>query len=371
MRGRRGKSGSGLYPTLEVLGLQFRVTPALAEEVCRLTTLEPLDEAVQLLNKRGVFMDKKVVERISNQVGERGLALRDHFKEEVEKGYRGDAAAGKRLVISTDGGRVRTRVEKKGRKKRNGRRGYRGEWREPKAFIVYEIDEMGRKKKAGLVESDSTMGNADEIFMRLTVLLCSIGAHLATEWVFIADGADWIWDRVSKLIADVGYTREKVTEILDFYHAAENLHTLAAELPRWSKKRQETWVKRMRRLLKDGFVEAFLEEAKALCVGRRAKRIGKKLAYFTKHCERMAYQSFRRRRLPLGSGAMESCIRRLVNLRFKGNGIFWKLETVERRLHLRAQLLSRKWLSYIPTVLSPKAIWNAQTLMKSEFQEAA
>ena len=65
-KGSRGIAGNGLYPTLEVLGLHFRVSPALAEEVCRLTTLEPLDEVVSLLSHRGVKMNRKVVERISN-----------------------------------------------------------------------------------------------------------------------------------------------------------------------------------------------------------------------------------------------------------------------------------------------------------------
>ena len=36
----------------------------------------------------------------------------------------------------------------------------------------------------------------------------------------------------------------------------------------------------------------------------------------------MAYATFRRRGLPLGSGAIESAIRRVINLRMKGNSIF-------------------------------------------------
>jgi len=46
-------------------------------------------------------------------------------------------------------------------------------------------------------------------------------------------------------------------------------------------------------------------------------------------------RSFRRRRLPVGSGAIESAIRRVINLRMKGNSIFWKQENAEGMLLLR------------------------------------
>lgn len=371
-RGNRGKAGNGLYPTLDVLGLSFRVTPALAEEVARLTTLEPLDEAVQCLKQRGVCLDRKVVERISNQVAERGLAYRDFQSVEVAAGFCGVAAVGKRLVISVDGGRVRTRVEKKkGRKKRNGRRGYRGEWREPKAFTIYEIDEQGRKKREGLIEYDATMGNADAIFHRLAVSLRRIGAHLASEWVFVADGADWIWDRVPQLIAVVGYTQGQVTEVLDYYHAIEHLHGLVEEFSGWSEDRRKKWFKHLKKLLKQGCFDTFIREVRSHCLGRRARRIAKKLEYFVKHQDRTAYATFKQGRIPLGSGAMESLIRRLVNLRFKGNGIFWKAEIVEGRMHLRAQLLSRKWSLYIPKILGPRAFWGTEQPVEYTLQEAA
>ena len=67
---------------------------------------------------------------------------------------------------------MRTRVRsKRGRKKKNGYRKFKGEWREPKAFVIYEIDDQGDKKQGGLLEYDATMGDADELFERLYVAL--------------------------------------------------------------------------------------------------------------------------------------------------------------------------------------------------------
>ncbi len=45
----------------------------------------------------------------------------------------------------------------------------------------------------------------------------------------------------------------------------------------------------------------------------------------------------------MGSGAMESAIRRVVNLRIKGNSIFWLAENVEAILPLRSFYKARRW----------------------------
>ena len=67
--------------------------------------------------------------------------------------------------------------------------------------------------------------------------------------------------------------------------------------------------------------------------------------YLRRHGEagRLSYPTFRRHRLPLGSGAIESSIRRVINLRLKGNGIFWLEENAEAVLALRAAVLCERW----------------------------
>ena len=48
--------------------------------------------------------------------------------------------------------------------------------------------------------------------------------------------------------------------------------------------------------------------------------------------------SHRRRRRPIGSGAAESAVRRVINLRLKGNSKFWREENAEGMLLLRSYL---------------------------------
>jgi len=69
------------------------------------------------------------------------------------------------------------------------------------------------------------------------------------------------------------------------------------------------------------------------------------IAYLRKHGEagRLKYTYFRSLGLPIGSGAMASSIRRVINLRLKGNGIFWREENAEAMLQVRAQVITNRW----------------------------
>ncbi len=73
--------------------------------------------------------------------------------------------------------------------------------------------------------------------------------------------------------------------------------------------------------------------------------VWRELNYLTKHFEagRLRYNCFRCRGVPLGSGAIESTIRRVVNLRLKGNSIYWKEENAEAVFQLRAAVVSGRW----------------------------
>ena len=58
---------------------------------------------------------------------------------------------------------------------------------------------------------------------------------------------------------------------------------------------------------------------------------------------RMQYKNNLRMKLPIGSGVIESAIRRVVNLRLKSPGSFWKLDFAEKMIYLRSQILYGRW----------------------------
>ena len=75
------------------------------------------------------------------------------------------------------------------------------------------------------------------------------------------------------------------------------------------------------------------------------EKVRTEIEYLRKHGEagRLQYPTFRKMGLPLGSGAIESSIRRVINLRLKNNGMFWREEHAEEMLQVRAQVISKRW----------------------------
>ncbi|MCA9196634.1 MAG: hypothetical protein KDA87_03815, partial [Planctomycetales bacterium] len=65
---------------------------------------------------------------------------------------------------------------------------------------------------------------------------------------------------------------------------------------------------------------------------------------------RLKYPYFRSQGIPIGSGAIESSIRRVINLRLKGNGVFWKLEAAEAMLQIRSLVIANRWDDRIQTM---------------------
>lgn len=371
-RGKRGPNGNGLYPYLALLGIHSRATPALASEVALQMTCGTIEEAGAHLARRGVSLNKKRLVSIAKMVGIRAERYREQLINAGKATSLGDAT-GSRLVIGTDGGRIRTRKPKKrGRKKANGRRGFQAAWREPKVLVVYEIDAAGRRKRVdGLCYYDATLKDADEVFRFLAGLLRSLKAWRAREWIIVGDGAPWIWDRVDDLIAAVGFSKEKVTEVIDLYHARQRLHAFAEEIKSFSARKRTRWTNRMLSLLDHGRIDALLGELSLYFKGCNSKTRRGLARYFEKHALRMRYDRFRRLKIPLGSGAIESCVRRLINLRLKGNGIFWREENAEWLLHLRGQFLAGRWESMIDQVLQPVLLWERVDGLELSLQGAS
>ena len=98
--------------------------------------------------------------------------------------------------------------------------------------------------------------------------------------------------------------------------------------------------------LRDGHWRRVVEELTGLAEEEpQDSKVWTEIEYLQKHGEagRLKYPTFRSLGVPLGSGAIESNIRRVVNLRLKGNSIFWREDNAEAMLQLRAQVLTNRW----------------------------
>ena len=336
---RRGKRYAGLYPGLVLLGIYDRCTPTLAAEVSLLAAmLGSLDEARDVLAQRGVALDIKTLRLIAYR-----YAARARIVQQVENTEFDATVSGRRVVISTDGGRIRLRETKRGPKTKKGRRRYTGAWREPKVLIIYVVDAEGKREASFAPWIDATLKGPDAVFALLRTYLHRLQITQADRVLFVADGAPWIWKRVPLLVQALGLAAEQVHECLDFYHAAEHLGKVAALRKDWSAKARSRWRTQQRRYLLRGEIERVIAAVRDLCRGRNSKAMRAQRDYFIKNQSRMAYAKLLAMKLPIGSGAIESTVRRVVNLRLKGASIFWCRAHAEAILLLRSYYKAGRW----------------------------
>ena len=352
-RGRTGKGrgieGSGLYPELAAYRISEGSSPNLQSEVGRLVGLLPIEQARAELARQGLEQDEKAVRRIAAELGAQMLATRTRDLMRFRRGElpAGSEFAGKSVAVGIDGGRVRTRtvvetIRVSGKRKRKK---FRVEWREPKVVILFEVDKKGRMVRGSRPVIDGTLQGPDALIELVAFHLHRMGAAQANVVTFVADGAPWIWKRLDWVVAKVELDPCRVVEVLDWCHAVHHVSVALAALPLAEGQRQELY-QRLRGLLKEGKSRLVLRELKVLAVNEPDDSAAwREIRYLTKHSDagRLRYNCFRCRGVPMGSGAIESTIRRVINLRLKGNGIYWTEENAEAVFQLRAAVLSGRW----------------------------
>lgn len=348
----RGREGGGVYPELGVLGIQEGSSPALVREVGRQVALLPSYAiAREELARRGVPLDIKEIYGIGKYAGLAALTYRRRLLEQYRAGLlpAGKEWAGRRLGVFVDGGRTKIRTttrRQKGRgKQKTQRRRYRTDWREPKLLIVVELDRRGRMVPGSRAVLDGTFEGPDELMELLAMYLHLLGAASAKLVCLGADGAPWVWERWDWVIRRVGIQARRVTKTLDWCHAVHHI-SLALEHVVEDKKERRHWFKKLRKWLKQGdWWEVVLALAQRGQDLPSEHALWTELNYLERHGEEghLDYARFRRRGVPLGSGAIESAIRRVINLRLKGNSISWYEENAEGMLRLRCLVLSNRW----------------------------
>jgi len=134
-----------------------------------------------------------------------------------------------------------------------------------------------------------------------------------------------------------------VHELLDFYHAAHHLGQVAALCKDWSAKARTRWRTQQRHLLLRGQVAQVIAAVCDICRGHNSKAIRKHRDYLIKNQSRMTYAKLVALKLPIGSGAIESPVRRVINLRLKGASLFWCRASAEAILLLRSYYKAGRW----------------------------
>jgi hypothetical protein len=164
-----------------------------------------------------------------------------------------------------------------------------------------------------------------------------MGLAMLREVVILGDGAHWIWT----LAADYFGVR---TEIVDFYHASEHLWTIAkAQYGQGSDEAKQWAEARVNELYEKG-AEPVLAALSLVHPNTKetAEVLRRERGYFHSNAARMSYPQFREQGLPIGSGAIESAAKHLVQLRMKRPGLRWSDTGAQRVLAVRVHLASAR-----------------------------
>jgi hypothetical protein len=306
---------------------KFRVSSKMQEIICLLASTSVFEESEETLhNLLGVDISAKQIQRISEYYGQQLEEFEVNYQESTLEVPLVDTKTSKAPVyITMDGSMVYTREE---------------EWKEMKVGRIYS--EKSRvaiqKRRTEVIDSlyICTLGSSKGFLKKLEPYIIPY-----KQKVFIADGAKWIWNWVEDFYGDS-------VQILDFYHAVEKLGTYAALAYKDPVERIQ-WIDKQKQRLKADEVENIIRDLKNTTpknteTDNALKEI---IRYYENNINRMKYGTFIRKGYLIGSGAIESAHRNVIQQRLKLSGQRWSIDGAQRIANLRAYRKSNQWDSVV------------------------
>jgi hypothetical protein len=221
-----------------------------------------------------------------------------------------------------------------------------GEWVEVRTIAVGRVERGGD----GLPHTTelryfSRYCSAADFIDWAEVPLHVAGTATAGTVVAVQDGAEWL----SRLL---DAHCPAAVRILDFPHAAEALTRAAQATCGPGTAQTSAWLDTWLHELKHGDPEAVIAAIHALpatteeAIAVRDAAAG----YLSRRRRQITYADFQRRGYPIGSGAVESANKLLVEHRLKGAGMHWSRTNITPMLALRAVVCNDEWETVWPAL---------------------
>lgn len=199
-------------------------------------------------------------------------------------------------------------------------------------------------KRGGHIDTSdyvAHVGSWSEFWAKWQVHLQAVVAD-GSDLVFLSDGVVWLHEQLLKAYPDA-------VMILDFYHAMEHVGEVAQAGVRQASKRQ-SWLDDMANLLLNSELDQVMDRIRALSI---STEIGERVCgYIETNRHRMDYKAYRDGGLLIGSGAIESANKAVVQARLKRAGQRWTKPGAQDVLNLRTCWMSGRW-SIVETYLEP------------------
>jgi len=166
------------------------------------------------------------------------------------------------------------------------------------------------------------------------------GMDEATHIHAVADGADWIANQYEMQFGT------RCTFLVDFYHVCEYLAAAVNSTPMGLEERNR-WLETQKQALRESDLRAVIAALESLAAQAGDEEanapVSTAMAYLAKRAHQLDYQDAIARKLPIGSGEVESAHRHILQKRLKIPGAWWRLERAEEMAQLRAMRANQRW----------------------------
>lgn len=136
-----------------------------------------------------------------------------------------------------------------------------------------------------------------------------------------------------------------IVEIVDWYHAIEKIGDIKKEIFR-DEEAGNRFYEHCKENLKRGNIEVIEQTLEELrdkqTLQERKEFVDGNLKYFMNNKEKMRYEKFREQGLCIGSGAIESANKYVVQRRLKLPGMKWNEDNANYMVHLRAEYINKQ-----------------------------
>ena len=337
-------AGPGFSPLDEELELEpGSLTPSLTEDLVLLGSWMPFAAAGKLLaHFRKVEVSAATVRRATERCGEAYVELQREQVEEIE-GELPSAPQGPEVQqLSVDGAMVPLVHQ---------------EWAEVKTLAIGAIGEPVLEKGQPVVHARemsyfSRLAEHQSFARWATVETHRRGTESAGTVCAVVDGAEW-----QQKFIDLH--RPDAVRILDWCHGAEYLAKAGQAAFGSGTPEASEWLGAQLHQLRHGDPQQVLDQLGELSLGLEAasgastealKIVKGSLEYLEKRRDQIRYAEFQALGYPIGSGAVESANKLVVEARLKGSGMHWARDNVNPMVALRNIVCSDRWEETWPQI---------------------
>lgn len=347
----------GIAPLDCALGidkLPFKMTINMMLLVAYFAQEQSSYQAAEDLIKRvyGITVNDDTIRLVANYIGEMVFKEDCRRAEETYAKFQSgqiDFSHDRKgvLYVEADGAALNTR-----HKNNDG-----STWRENKLGVVFSSDAIHRwtsingKKSHRILHREyvSYVGGVQEFSKHLLDCAVRNGYGRYKEVVLLSDGAAWIKNMHDELFPDAEH-------ILDYFHLCENVYDYAKSTFGLEEEKYKPWSQQVCAELKSGNAQSVLRELSKSKPKKASNDTVNLKLYIQNNINKINYPEYEEKGYFIGSGAIESGNKIVLQHRLKQAGMRWNPRTAQSILTLKAKNKSGLWEKHVTGFVRKKLL---------------